>query len=72
MNMTSTRDGITLRGSAELVAEFFCKLSSKFFNFYLIIFRLAALFYAVLTCYKARVSTERVRADFPVDIKTGF
>lgn len=31
--MTSTQKGITLRGSAELVADFFCKLHSLLVTF---------------------------------------
>lgn len=34
MKMTSTANGITLRGSAEMVAEFFCKYLRWYFLFH--------------------------------------
>lgn len=70
--MTSTLKGITLKGSAELVADFFCKRSFFFKkeNFDLLFTRFPALLHAGLACDEACVSSERVLANFLLVIKT--
>lgn len=68
-NMTSTLKGITLKGSAELVADFFCKRCC-FVNFNLTCIWFSAFLHAGLKCYKACVSPERGLTNLILIIKT--
>lgn len=68
-NMTSTLKGITLKGSAELVADFFCKRCC-FVNFNLTLIWFSAFLHVGLKCYKACVSTERGLTHLILIIKT--
>lgn len=67
--MTSTLKGITLKGSAELVADFFCKRCC-FVNFNSTFIWFSAFLHAGLKCYKACASTERGLANLILVVKT--